>query len=358
MARNDDSGRRRPPRAVTALGELTGQVQLARLSPLQLARGGFWDGAGAKHDDIRRGKPELFADPRHDRRAQALRVSAARFGYNHQLLGRGPRSGEDDGAPLANASNFLDLPLDLLWVVISSVDDENVLEASGHEQLAVDQIAEVPGSKPSAFNHPRAATRLRIPEVSGRHRRSAQPNLSYLAVRQAVAGFVEDSQLVFRKRPAARDDLPRLCAICGGNRPSLRMILARVDSVGPHRFLQTHEADRKRGLRHPVAGKHCLRGQTGGREGRQKIPERLRVDRLRSAPEHSHAGQIPSPDLLGPCSFGDQRIGKVWRKGHRSRWMVSSQRVAFFTKLSGGMKVAETPAEALTRTIPIRPMSW
>src|SRR5262249_60432095 len=162
---------------------------------------------------------------RPQRRSQPLGVPAARFGDTPDPLGRGPGSGEAAGAPLANASNFLALPLDLLWVVISSVDDENVLEASGHEQLAVDQIAEVPGSKPSAFNHPRAATRLRIPEVSGRHRRSAQPNLSYLAVPQAVAAFVEDSQLVFRKRPAARDDLPRLCAICGGDPPPLPLIL-------------------------------------------------------------------------------------------------------------------------------------
>src|SRR5207248_11174334 len=120
--------------------------------------------------------------------------------------------------PAARSDELLDGQFDGLWIVVASVDDENVLEATRNVDLSVEQVAEIPGAQPPArLVETRRARRVRIVPVAGSDRRAAEADLSHDAIGKDAAVFVLDGQLVARKRRPAADELDG-GAVRGGRR--------------------------------------------------------------------------------------------------------------------------------------------
>ena len=97
--------------------------------------------------------------------------------------------------PARTPSTSASGPLDVLGEDVAAADDDHVLDAAAHHQLAVEQVGEVAGAQPAVVG-----TTLGVGVgslvVAGRHRRAADLQLADLAVLEHVAGDrVDDADL-------------------------------------------------------------------------------------------------------------------------------------------------------------------
>ena len=87
---------------------------------------------------------------------------------------------EGDDVAGAHAVDVGDGPLDVLGEHVAAADDDHVLDAAAHDQLAVEQVGEVAGAEPAVVEQLGGGVGSLV--VAGRHRRAADLELADLAV--------------------------------------------------------------------------------------------------------------------------------------------------------------------------------
>ena len=146
-------------------GQRAGQIARLAGVALDLAAGGLGNAAGLEQHDGRDGQLEVGGDALANRGDDAREVEVAAaldFLDDDQPLGAVLADGERGaGALLARScGRWSTDALDVLRVVVDAVDDDQVLEPAGDEQLAVAQEAQVARAeeRPAAVAQPGAGT--------------------------------------------------------------------------------------------------------------------------------------------------------------------------------------------------------
>ena len=104
---------------------------------------------------------------------------------------------ERDYAPLAHPGQLADGLLDVLGVVVTTRLDDQVLDATGDEQLPVDQVAQVASVQPVA--HPNQRSGFWPAEIAGHHRLALDQHAALEALRkwfEPLVCHVDDSDLL------------------------------------------------------------------------------------------------------------------------------------------------------------------
>ena len=114
-------------------------VPSLRRRPLHLAARRPANGAARHGDDLVDIQSERLADATADGPGERLAgCSAVRLDhYHHAIAGALLRGSERDDASATHAGDVIDRPFKILRVILPSVDDDDVLGAAAHEQLAV-----------------------------------------------------------------------------------------------------------------------------------------------------------------------------------------------------------------------------
>src|SRR5262249_12442729 len=127
--------------------ECAGQVALANRVSLDLATGRFWQRSGPQQQDLTDVKLMIVRDRTANRVGDLAGVEALgppHFGRDHQCCFCRDVDRERRGTSRANRGvGALDGELDILGKAVSTPNDDEVLEASVHEQEAVIQKPEV-----------------------------------------------------------------------------------------------------------------------------------------------------------------------------------------------------------------------
>src|SRR5690606_34824594 len=146
---------RRPPRGPDHVGDAGSPVRPSGVdqdelalgvappaeAALQLARAGLGQRArGDEHDVLGRDADHL-ADPLGHLAADGGEVLGLGLGHDDQRLAPAvPLDAEGDDVAGPHALELADGPLDVLGEDVASADDDDVLDAAAHDQLAVEQV--------------------------------------------------------------------------------------------------------------------------------------------------------------------------------------------------------------------------
>ena len=147
-------------------------------------------------------------------------------------------------------------PLDVLGEDVPAPDDDHVLDAAAHHELAVEQVGEVAGPQPLAVEAGLGGVGAVV--VAGGHRRAPDLELADLAVRADLAGVrVADAQLEPGHRRAEQREPPG--PVGAGRRPGPRSARSRARAGR-----RSRSRGRSTGLRERAADHHL--GHAEGRE--------------------------------------------------------------------------------------------
>src|SRR6185503_17223248 len=136
------------------------------------------------------------------------------LGHHHRDLGtRAVEAGEGDALPVADAVDPGGDALDVLRVVVLAVEDDEVLGAAADVELALGEVAEVPGLEPAAAEG--LLRRLVFTEVTGGDAGPAEPHLADLPLAEPLPARADDRDLVPGEGPAAGDELHGGAAVRG-----------------------------------------------------------------------------------------------------------------------------------------------
>ena len=114
---------------------------------------------------------------------------------------RPPRPERDDVAG-AHAVDVGDRAFDVLRMHVATAEDDDVLDAAAHDELAVDDVAEVTGAQPAVVE--RGGGRVGPPVVARRDRRARDLDLADLAVAHHAARSRGRTPARTVRAPAAR----------------------------------------------------------------------------------------------------------------------------------------------------------
>ena len=140
----------------------------------ELARGGEGQGAGRRQDHLafHAGRPPHGGG--HGRAELFLGCGGGRPALhdgNDALAVVVTVDGKRSHVARAHALEMLDGPFEILWPDVAAADDDQVLAAAGDHQLAVYQVAEVPGVEPAVLEQ--HAVRSQVIAVVARHQAGA-----------------------------------------------------------------------------------------------------------------------------------------------------------------------------------------
>ena len=164
--------------------------------------------------------------------------------------------------------------LDVLGIVVPPVEDDQVLEPSGDEELAVADESQIAGAQKRAFAGARqsrrevARRRFRGAPVAGRHVLAGHPDLPHRAQaagRQRLR--VHDQDAAVHPGPAAPDQVAR-GAVRGGLAHRMALQSLRLDREHPRPRRALRAGDEQRRLGQAIAGEERLRAEPTGRERR------------------------------------------------------------------------------------------
>src|SRR5207342_1786882 len=125
--------------------------------------------------------------------------------HRRRLLAGRPGDGERGDVSGLEPGQLLDRPFNVLRPVIAAVDDDHVLGAADHENIAFGHVAHVAGIEPKIVAEA-GLGRFLVAEIAVHHRRAADIDLADPAVGQNFALGVADIDFHAGDRPAAIDD--------------------------------------------------------------------------------------------------------------------------------------------------------
>src|SRR5207247_11085977 len=112
---------------------------------------------------------------------------------------------EGDDASAPHTPHATHRPLQILRMILTAVDDDDVFRAAAHEQLTAGQVAEIAGVQPSITDALRRE--IVLPMVAQHDRGTREDDLPDQPLRQQPAVDTDDTQQVAGKWPPAADDL-------------------------------------------------------------------------------------------------------------------------------------------------------
>ena len=159
---------------------------------LHFAARGFGQRAGTNQRHGRRGDLVVLGDGGADRHHRCVRIAElglVDLGHDGQCVGGTIVGGDGERrhAPSPNPGDLLNQPFDVLGVQVAATDDDQVLDAPGHVQLAIVEESQVARAQKGAL----ARVQLRFKDLPGLTATtpvpppdawSAQPDLADLAI--------------------------------------------------------------------------------------------------------------------------------------------------------------------------------
>src|SRR5260221_733388 len=127
------------------------------------------------------------------------------LGEDNQTFGSGSRirAAERHDPTTLQSRDVAGTRLDLAGIDVATGADDDVLAATGYEQVATDRIGEVAGVQPITAEQ--LASFLRITEITARRGWPSELKPSLTPVVKLTAAIVDDPDLVASKRLATRD---------------------------------------------------------------------------------------------------------------------------------------------------------
>src|SRR6266702_2555751 len=174
-------------------------VGRAARRPADLAARSLEHRVRRREHDLVRGHADQRDRERVDPGAQALPlrgIGHARFGEHDDALGARARvfRAEHRDAALADALERPDRLLELVGIDVAAGADDGVLDAAGDVDLALGDIAEVPGIDPLAVQQ--LARGFRVAVIAARGRGPAELDVPFLALGELPIGIVHHAYLV------------------------------------------------------------------------------------------------------------------------------------------------------------------
>ena len=218
-----------------------------------------------------------------------LMASALDFADDDQALPAVQIDGESRRrAGLQFGAGPLDRQFDVLRIAIDTPDDDQVLEAPRHEQLASVQETEIARAQESATGLPgdlrveQLCGRFRLVPVALRDTGAADPDFAHLMIGQPLEALrIDDRHLFIRQHVTAADDPADAGLVRLRIHDPVLVERFAVERAHHGRVLFVAAGDDQRGFRHPVAGEERLLPKTDGGEPRGETLQRRRANRLR-----------------------------------------------------------------------------
>src|SRR5690606_5398597 len=120
---------------------------------LYLAAGGQRYASARQDQNLMHQQADPVLNRLPDRGAQVLGSAAANFDTDHDGVAPTAEDAERDDAVGAQVARLRYRPLDVLRVIVDTVGDHDVLEASAQMKVAANQVTEVSGIEPAAPVH-------------------------------------------------------------------------------------------------------------------------------------------------------------------------------------------------------------
>ncbi len=231
-----------------------------------------------------------------------LRI-AAQFLDDHELLAVAPIDAERGAMADAQCSvRVLYGPLDVLWVMVAPVQDHQILQASGDEQLSIVQEPEIPGTQerqlaPIAEGRAEGCLgRLRLFPVTATDRGAGHEDLTHpVGGEDLPGGGIDDRQLRTGQGNAAANQGARILSARANRRDEAfaerfgaqcqKAGLGAVALAGDGESRLGESIRRRKGRARKSKWRECVEEARDG----------CRVDRLCAAARVPHAAEVGRP---------------------------------------------------------------
>ena len=303
---------------------------------LQLAAGGAWQGARLEQQDQLWRQLETFTHAIGDALADYLGADQlAHVATDLQRQADALHSlfvgdGECGDAPLAQQLDILlQRLLDVLRVVVLTIEDDQILQTPGDEQLPLAHHAQIAGAQPAlAITLDEGlGSRFGVTPVALGDARPGDPDLADLIVPQHLHRLrLDDAQRVLGIAPATGwQTAVRLARCAAGERLHLRLALGGIDAHIERRFGQT------------VARRKRLGTEARRREALTEGPQGVQADWLGAGKRQAPAAQIERLQAALRDTLGAQAIGEIRPAGEGA------------AVLADGLQPARRPGEEEVR---------
>ena len=296
----------------------TGEVLGTRLTPLQLSRGGLGQAAGWKADDIGRWKTNLFADGLLDASDDVVVFCLSGLEHEHEFFAGRTRTAKGHHVALSHAVHLGGMPLDGLRMEVPTIEDDEVLDATGHIDFVIEDVAEVSGLEPAVFSV-RGAGGLVILEVPAGDARTLEAELTLNALGQSGAVVIERGEVVPGKGGAARHVLEHGATLDGIGDTAFSTEGLCVDESAAVDLVDGLEAHGEGGFSHAVCRQDARPWELAVLS--EQVEEGVHgggLDGLRATAEYAAAGQVPCLEVLGLHLSDGERVGEVGCEGDGS----------------------------------------
>lgn len=229
----------------------------------------------------------------------ARAIALPRLCHDDETLGatRGIVNAQCRDASLADARRGAGGFLDLLRADVAARLNDDVLDAAGNEQLTIRPIAEIARIHPALVHH--RARRLRVPEVTARHRRPAELHVPFGPLAQRLSGCIDDANLMVGQRPATRHESQgmRIGRVCGAHLPTSfeRLTDERLHAGGP---IDRRHGERHRRLGKPVHRAHRARLEAKRRESSDETLNGVSAHCFRAVHRQAPAPEVQPLDVV------------------------------------------------------------
>ena len=258
----------------------------------------------------------------HHRTVRGRTVVSSDFRDDHNVLAPGPAGTERrHGAGPNVRMRVFRRTLDVLRIEISPAHDDEVLQASGHDELPIVQRPEIAGAQErirvAGNPRPEYVRRLGLATpISRRDTAASHPDLPDFVARALDTGLGVHHTNGQQVRRRARGHEARAVARRSGPKPA-RLEPLSVNKEHRRRHRPRTARSEQRRLRQSVARKEALGAKALGCERRNKPVDRIRTNRLRAIDGNAPTRQVQRRALRLGNALGAQIVREVGRAARR-----------------------------------------
>ena len=264
-------------------------------------------------------EPGMLVDPPRDLAGQGqefLHAAAVQDEYREFVsLGTGWAAARGGHLAEFQGVDTLGDRLDIVRIVVLSVDEDDLLGAPGDDQFTRIDQAEVAGSQP-AVRGEGARVDVRRLEVAFRHVLAPDLHVADVHLGQGPVGVVHDPQFAIGNGTTFAHQLER-AGLAADGRAGLAANAERLPVEQQHAILapDVREADRKRGLRQAVDREHRRTAEARACHPREEFLAQRHVDRFGAVEYQPHRAQVdtlraPLPKHFQVVAEAEVRRGK------------------------------------------------
>ncbi len=239
--------------------------------------------------------------------------------FRRVLLDRERRAGAEGERRIG----LLHRMFDVLRIVITAADDDQVFDAAGDEEFAVEEESEVarPQKRTVAVGQVRAervARLLRHFPIARRHARALHPNFADdVGRRELLRLRIDDHDPLAAGDRAVSHQRPCVGRIVGDRHDAVLLKRRRLKAYMHGRAIGPAAGDHQRRFGQAVARIKRLATETAGTERLGEAFERFMPYRLGAAEGHFPATQIQLRALLRRDAVDAQVVGKIGAAAYR-----------------------------------------